>query len=209
MNPDNHDQFAERWLDQALARYSEAEPRTGFEARILANLASAPEPQPRRWLFKLVPVACAAAIAIAIAISVIPRVRTSPVLPPQHVTATGSVPRLETTAPVASATTTRQRRSTPTRTHNARLLPRPEPRRPQFPSPAPISEQERLLLLYATATPQQELSNLLESQKKRERELARLSETKGLTDQPPGREINLIAPPQQVSSPGPDRRGTR
>ena len=38
MNPEETKNSAEQWLDEALARYSAAEPRVELETRILANL---------------------------------------------------------------------------------------------------------------------------------------------------------------------------
>src|SRR5260370_40280748 len=57
MNPEETKNSAEQWLDEALARYSAAEPRVGLETRMLANLQAHAAQGQRRWIFALAGVA--------------------------------------------------------------------------------------------------------------------------------------------------------
>src|SRR5713101_2010446 len=59
MNPEETKNSAEQWLDEALARYSAAEPRVGLETRMLANLQAHATQGQRRWIFALAGVAVA------------------------------------------------------------------------------------------------------------------------------------------------------
>jgi len=59
MNPEETKNSAEQWLDEALARYSAAEPRVELETRILANLQAHAAQGQRRWIFALAGVAVA------------------------------------------------------------------------------------------------------------------------------------------------------
>lgn len=56
----------ERWLEDALAHYSAAEPRTGLEIRILANLQAQAAQRQRRWIFGF---AAAAVLLLAVLVT--------------------------------------------------------------------------------------------------------------------------------------------
>src|ERR1700761_8576215 len=70
-----NDDLAERWLDSALDRYTDAEPRPGFETRLLASVAAERSKRPRwnlRWHW--IAIAATAAVAIAVlALSIVHR----------------------------------------------------------------------------------------------------------------------------------------
>ena len=177
MNREEREQFAERLLDQALQQYSAAEPRLGLEARILQNLANR-RPQPWYSVFAMPrfiwPLAATVAL-LAIALGTWQYRKPAP--HPSEVA--------QTTAPAAAAASSEIKSPvavTPTATPVARprhktqppQLARREPpselpRREQFPSPAPLSDQERLLLTYLRTTPKEEVL-LAVAQREAERE---------------------------------------
>jgi hypothetical protein len=176
MNKDEQEKRAEQLLEAALKRYADAEPRPGLETRLLATIAAErPEREQNRgwrawWTWAAV--AAVALIAIAITVAVtreskqpLTRViaqrapvqqRPAPSVTPsdqQQVAAvkvptkgTPRAPRI-TTAPVLVA-------------HSSGRS-APAPKRPQFPTPEPLTEQERLLLAYARATPKLEIETVI------------------------------------------------
>lgn len=159
MNADERDQFAERWVDHALAHYSDAKPRAGFEGRILARLAAQEAERVPAWRkIVWIPVVCAVMIALVVGFSV--RWQTKrPSASPPVVVATPSAP-VQGHLPATVATNSRpkmilQRRRV--RATGAVVAKVSEPRQAQFPAPAPPTEQERLFAAYLSATPTHEL----------------------------------------------------
>ncbi len=49
MDPNNREHDVEQWLDSALSQYGNAEPRTGLESRVLANLRAERNRNASRW----------------------------------------------------------------------------------------------------------------------------------------------------------------
>ena len=149
-NERNHE--VDKLLDAGLARYSSAEPRPGLENRILAGLRA--QPQPSRWLDWRWAGALATAAAAVLVLAVFflrqplpepppPSIATVPALPP-------TVPAPPVSQPPAAAKPATRR--TQTQVQQARAE---DPRLDTFPAPAPLSEQERLLLLFARQTPKE------------------------------------------------------
>ena len=154
MQDHRDDRFLDDLLDSSLARYSQAEPRLGFEGRLLARLRSEPAPVPMAW--RWIPLAAAAVVAVAavlylssgresrvpeVALQPKPAVAPSPETPEQpvvsglrHAPPQPSAPR----ALAGAATSTSGRRA-------------------QFPTPATLSEQEAALLRFVNQTPPEEL----------------------------------------------------
>jgi negative regulator of sigma E activity len=186
MNDDQKkkDEFAERWIDSALDRYSDAEPRPGFETRLLASIAAEREKRPRwraMWMWAALGAAAAVLIAV-IALNVSHRQNTgnaqniAKANRPAGASAqstTGSsvaptVPPKRQRPQMAENSGARQMAShrrgiTPQRKSGPRLAlaSTAPPKQPQFPTPAPLSEQERLLLAYVRATPKAEIENVI------------------------------------------------
>lgn len=191
MNPDKRDQFAERWIEEVLARYSDAEPRPGLDSRIFANLEAAGEHAPRHWSWRLawIPVACAALVAVTVGIVVmrqprkIPAVAGSSPVPPVASAKITEQPHADVPVTEIGQSEGRVRRVRTTAKSRISVA-HAEPRRQEFPSASALSEQERLLLVYARVTPPEELLTIVQQQERRGKELERLSETKGLTDEP-------------------------
>ncbi|MGC2560207.1 MAG: hypothetical protein WA389_15375, partial [Terriglobales bacterium] len=68
MDPTKREDDVEQWLDPALSEYSKAEPRTGLESRVLANLQAERIriTSRRRWWWAMGAVAAAVAIAAVV-----------------------------------------------------------------------------------------------------------------------------------------------
>ena len=138
-------------LDAALAKYAAVEPRAGLEERVLANLRTAPAEAPgHAWWRWGAMAAFAAVLLVAIALAwrsgkpSHPEVARHPFPAPQVVSnghQNGVHPHV----------------SHPRRTaaHHAQLLVvAAAPRLDQFPSPLPLSEQERILASYVATYPE-------------------------------------------------------
>ncbi len=148
----------DRWLESALIQFGKAEPRVGLENRLLANLRAerAPAYLRRRWWRALGMVASLAAILVAVRVEERDRERK-----PESAAATSTTNRAEAQELV-------QPRPIPQIVHPAReeVLRRPAhrptrdlavastPKLAQFPSPQPLSEQERILASYVAKYPE-------------------------------------------------------
>jgi hypothetical protein len=179
------DEFAERWIDSALDRYTDAEPRLGFETRLLASIEAEREKRPR-WHAMWMWAASGAAVAVLIAVIALNvSHRQNPANTPNVAKANRSAGASgqSTTAERGEATVLPKGQSPHTSNHSGaqqvatyrparRPTVRPtnqpnlavastQPRQAQFPTPAPLSEQERLLLAYVRATPKEEIENVI------------------------------------------------
>ena len=77
MKPEEREPDLDQVLDQALARYSDVEPRAGLEERILANLRSQPQPRPWWMTWRMPALAAAILVAALVAYRVTGRVGES------------------------------------------------------------------------------------------------------------------------------------
>ena len=165
------DKQIDKMLDSLLAGYSSAEPRPGLETRILANLRDAEGREASRgwWGFKWL-WAAAALSAVIVAGVLIGGKRH--VAPPSHTVAQTAQPVVQ--QPVFQQPSVQQpavQSSVPAVVGQERVIRRqktlaPLPQnamlalshRPAiFPTPMPLSEQERLLLSYYSHTPREEV----------------------------------------------------
>jgi hypothetical protein len=145
----------DRFLDRALADYGTATPRSGFEQRILANMAAQRQERDRnwRWLWIAVPVAATVLLVCMFAL------RPTPAHTPENKAA---VAPIINRVPNATASTAQPNRTPPLRArvrtvkNAAPVLAKqqntPEPRLPTFPSPDD-DEQARLLLQFVRRNP--------------------------------------------------------
>jgi hypothetical protein len=155
------DQEVDRVLDAALAKYAAVEPRAGLEARILTNLRAKQTRTPNHfwWRWRL----AAAVIAIlVVALSLAWRSGK-----PAHPDATVQASPQSSSTQLASnrgGGQVREDRLLPQKHLVQRAavhLSRPEavgaavPKLDQFPSPRPLSEQEKLLRSYVAEDPEQ------------------------------------------------------
>jgi hypothetical protein len=151
-NQNSPDSEMDRLLNAALKQYAAVQPREGLEGRILARLRSqSAEPisyGPWRWLAAA---AAVAALAVIISMALHPHARPQRTLE-QH--PSGTLPA-GTVAASAQAKPTmkrpKRRLQAAADTQVAKALPKLD----QFPSPQPLSEQEKLLASYVEVYPKQ------------------------------------------------------
>jgi hypothetical protein len=152
-------------LDAALAKFASAEPRPNLENRILANLRAeqkrAPEQAWWRWPV-LIP---AASVVIVLALSLVWKSeKTKPALTAHHpsMTVQSSKPTGTNLAANNNDTSDQSQLATPATKRSARhSAPHPQavvasvPRLSQFPSPRPLSDEEKLLVHYVHDFPEE------------------------------------------------------
>ena len=125
-------------LDRLIAGYSAAEPLTGFEERILQRVRAVETTRKRRRWWALLAIPAAAAIAVAL-LPAPPRPGVAPKIEAKVVTPEPPV-AVQPAPPVRRA-------------RHVRAVPR-EPKREYFPTLAPLSREEHLLLQVARAQPE-------------------------------------------------------
>lgn len=151
-------------LDSLLASYSDAEPGPGLETRIIANLrAQAAERSSPWWQRPFVWIAAGAAAVIAVTVLVLVSRATFPGVGPKPDLRT-KAPTIQPPVPApvlnASVPFVPSASSQPALRHQLhKIAPvivadnRPD----VFPTPAPLSEQEKLLFRYLAGTPREEI----------------------------------------------------
>ncbi|HYL93407.1 MAG TPA: hypothetical protein VEW69_09650 [Alphaproteobacteria bacterium] len=161
-DPKNH-QNLDPLLDSLLASYSDAEPRPGLETRIVANLrAQAAERSSPWWHRPLVWISAGAAAVIATAIlAFMSRAALTDVGPKPDLQSKAPSVQTPAPAPVMKADVP------PIPANGSQLALRHQTRKPPviaadnrpavFPTPAPLSEQEKLLFRYLAGTPREEI----------------------------------------------------
>jgi hypothetical protein len=159
MEPRNRDGW-DHWLDGALKKYGEGEPRAGLESRISTNLAAEERKLAGRWRGAWVLVGCSVAFAAACATIWVttgnnapPKVVSVPVSKPEFVgsvrnSGTQRPETAETLSSAAERPRTRRRHPTFSKVSAGPML-------TQFPSQRPLSEQEQLLAEYVRQFPDQ------------------------------------------------------
>jgi len=151
MRNDKRDPFLDELLEASLKQYRGEEPRSGLEIRILAGVRSRQRATRRRGLVWAV-AACAGILAAVILALHFPPTRYRQPLP----LASGAQ-----RAPLQAAKPSAMPGSADSRFRSPRLVggPKEKPRTPkpgvpaskrpeQFPTPFPLTEQEKLLLVY-------------------------------------------------------------
>ena len=156
MHDNKPDQFVDELLDAALKRYGGEGPRAGLEMRVLAGVRSRQgAARRRRWVWALA--ACAGMLAAIVL--VLHSARAPNRRPAASASGTHG-------APLQAAKTAASPGSADSRIWSPRLAqgPREKPRTPkpgvratkrpeQFPTPMPLTEQEKLLLAYLANNP--------------------------------------------------------
>jgi hypothetical protein len=138
----------DREIDAALHRLGTAEPRAGLEQRVLANLAAARKQNPGHGWWRWPAAAVAMVFVMAIAFTLrMPHHGPNVVepLPPIAQSEISSIVK----APAKQATQRQVVRRTRRRPVQADV-----PRLAKFPSPQPMSEQEKILESYVANYPQ-------------------------------------------------------
>ena len=139
---DKEKRFVEELLDASLRNYAAAEPRLGLEGRVLAGVRTRQQAGRRRvaWLWA----AGVAGAAALVTLLVFPHRQPTPLPVTVQAPASLSAPTVARIAPAAALPAPRQRQ----RYAAAKWVDwRPQ----QFPTPRPLSEQEKLLVAYAQA----------------------------------------------------------
>ena len=143
----------DRILDAALAKYTAVEPRTGLEERVLATLRAEQARVPDRawWRWSVL-----AAMVIVVAILGWRSGGPSHPVVANHPSSAREGQAEPTPQIVLNPTPVRKakaRRSHPLVVSRSQLNLRP-PKLEQFPSPQPLSDQEKLLLAYVAEDPE-------------------------------------------------------
>jgi hypothetical protein len=149
-------------LNNALAEYSNVEPREGLEDRILANLAT-PQPEKRPWLqwWPVWGLAVAAAILLIVVISMpkhgeqIEGVKKTPTAVPQGRQKAGLQQMATTMAPPHVL---HGRRTHVTATQPSKKPPLAVLKQPVFPAPSALTDQEKMLFAYLRKTDVMEIA---------------------------------------------------
>lgn len=154
----------DRELDAALAKYAAVEPRVGLEERVLAHLRAKRERVPDRvwwrWsVFAAVGLVAVVVVTVTLVLRTNPRhapaianhpsaIAPSGQKPEQRIATNGVAkePRSQTLRPAAKHVL---RRTQPA------VIAQAAPKLDQFPSPQPLSEQERILASYVEKYPEQ------------------------------------------------------
>jgi cytoskeletal protein RodZ len=154
----DHDQEhkVEELLDSMLAAYSAVAPRPGLETRVLANLKAAREKQ-RPWFgLQWMWAGAAAAVIAGIALIFLLRSGERQQTPAIETVRTTQQPAPKiareqgTDRPPASTATVH-----PVRKEGTQQI--ADTRPDVFPTPAPLSDQEKLMLRYLAGTPREEI----------------------------------------------------
>ena len=160
-----NDRDVELVLDDALAQYAMAEPRPGLEGRILARLATARE-QSRRSLqwWGVFALGTAAAFALALFFGgqqdqrLIPQAPVAKLARPPQLGESTTSAQLSAKVAVQNYSGRTGRRSVRPKNSDADQFvgatqPDTPPKLEQFPAPAPLSDQERMLATYVRDFP--------------------------------------------------------
>lgn len=146
----DQDKQLDHLLNSLLNSYADAEPRPGFETRLRAALREPRKSFSFGWIW--MGAAALAAFAAAFAVYYL----QLPALPPAPGIAVAAPPVLPAKKSVVVPGTGQQKHK-----------PQVEPlelasdtgiRQPVFPTPQPLSEQEKLMLLYLAGTPRNEVA---------------------------------------------------
>lgn len=162
MKYEERERMVDRLLNEALGP-QQVEPRPGLEDRIIAGLQAQPAPR-RWWRWAWVPVAAAVIVAIGLYVTRQPQ----PVAPPVARTAPSTVPAVAPTPvpqPVVAQKPRPRRLVKPPVVMAARQLPRQQ----VFPSPVPLTEEEKLLLALRSRHPAEVIEVAQAQQNEREK----------------------------------------
>ena len=172
MNRAERERLVDSALDRALGPEA-IEPREGIEQRILANLATVPQPRPW-WRWMWVPaMAAAAVLAVVIGVRVMHREPAAPQVVHKNVETPKEkkvevAPRVAPAAPSLSPRRNVLAHKNPAR--NVEIAKAgPLPKQDVFPSPVPLTEQEGLLLALMRRKPEEAKLIAIEQQAERER----------------------------------------
>jgi len=176
----------DNWLEEALQQRATVEPRPGLEGRILVRLRAESNRMPAlAWHWRPVWFGLAAAVLLGTSLFLVWRSgtgshRTTEVRPFARRDGLRTPESVEVSNPArAQAKRPPKRASAPAAV--ARVVPR-APRLPQFPSPQPLSEQEKMLARYASQFPREAVLIALDQDELAKREDVEMQQTKPSLD---------------------------
>lgn len=169
---EDNDRFVDELLDSALAQHRDAEPRPGLEGRIVAHVRAAGQQSSKTRKLWMAVAATAAAVVALVAIRVANRTHS---LAPQTSQAVNAVPAPSPTETLKVNTERTPAAGTATKVVEPKRKVRGE-RKPlrrvqahhwpsQFPTPAPLTAEEKALVRYVQETPPQVLAASLFKEK--------------------------------------------
>lgn len=138
---DNEKSFVEELLDASLRHYASSEPRPGLEGRVMAGVRARQETSRRRSAWAWVIGVAVAAAMITMLLIQWPHRQPAQLPATAKASATVSAPTVAKIAPPVHPPLLRR---TPLIVPKGWVDSRPQ----QFPTPRPLSEQEKLLLAY-------------------------------------------------------------
>lgn len=160
MEPDEKERFLDEWLDQALTQYGQVEPRPGLENRVLAAVRVERERGTTHgWRWQAALAGLAAILLIAGGMHFVrwesghvqpPLAKVNPAPSEQQ----GLRPSQAKTAKVEEAANGKFHVRVP-RSHSRPVIESVPVRADQFPSPEPLSEQEKMLARYVQQFPRE------------------------------------------------------
>ena len=158
MGVDDHKNLRDQWLDAALKKYGEAEPRAGIEGRVLANLRAERERGVQGQNPWPVWVGVVAMLSVGVLIFWVSGHRASNKAPAVAQTAATGRPQSllagdRTPAAILSKVQVLRRRGA--QSGRIRTVHAAEPRLEQFPAARPLSQQEQMLADYVAQFPQE------------------------------------------------------
>ncbi len=138
---DKEKRFIDELLDASLRHYAGGEPRSGLEGRVLAGVRARQQAARRRTAWAWAAGMAAVAVMVTLLVIAWPRHQPAPMPLTAKAPARLSTPGVAKSAPpVQPPVIHRTRRPA----QPSRVDTRPQ----QFPTPRPLSEQEKLLLVY-------------------------------------------------------------
>jgi hypothetical protein len=146
------DQNLDQLLDSLLTSYSDVEPRPGLETRVIANLRDQAGRR-KSWQWRWVWAGCVTAALTALAFIV---VLERPIEPPRPPVAHAVSLSVDRSAPAVTQRHHVAKKAIQPR-HQEPVVAAVDKRPDRFPTPAPLSDQEKLLLRYLARTTRQEV----------------------------------------------------
>ena len=159
MDPIKRDRDVDQWLESALSQYTKAEPRAGLESRVCANLQAERNriASRHRWWWVVGTAAALAAILAVVWVGGGDRKRNARSAAGASMTTNREAPR-DSIQPRAAPQVARPQREVAQRRPANRpmrdLALARMPKLAQFPSPQPLSEQEKILASYVANYPE-------------------------------------------------------
>jgi hypothetical protein len=172
----------DRELDTALAKFATVEPRTGLEERVLANLRAEQKPAAEHSWGRWPVLGATAAVVMVVAVSLLwqpgeptPDITTHlPATTVQGDKQTGMhIAAKDMSTPDHPAAPTAIKRPRRPGVRHPQALVASGPRLDQFPSPRPLSEEEKLLVRYVQDFPHEAVI-IAKEQAELEQEMERL-----------------------------------